>query len=172
MSQPSLVPQDPVQSLIDAQNAAMADPQYAPAGGVTHCSEASLSIAVALGIPTSGVLCDAGGNNLLANAQIGNLANSMNGYQQVAPDDAQTLANQGVLVFATQSRDPHGHVVSVRPGNVPGDQPTGLTGPLLANVGIFVGVAHQSMVFTPLHGDILYYAPSAVTAPAPPSAQP
>ena len=29
-----------------------------------------------------------------------------------------------------------------------------------ANVGIFNGVAHQSAVFTPAHGAIIYYAPN------------
>ena len=152
-----------VQSLVNAQNAAMANPKFAPntpSPGVTHCSESSFFVAQQVGAKTDGIL-GARGENFDANTQIQNLANPANGYAAVTPDQAQDLANQGIVAFATQVREPHGHIASVRPQGVSGDNPTGLTGPLLANVGLFNGVAHQSMVFTPAHGAIVYYAPNS-----------
>ena len=153
-----------VQNLVDAQNSAMSNSQYAPTVGkgglVSHCSEAACSIAAATGANTAGVLSDANGHNYEANTQINNLANTKNGWHAVTPDQAQALANQGVLAFATQRGAGHGHIASVRPEGIPGDQPRGRSGPILANVGIFNGVEHQSAVFTPAHGAIIYYAPN------------
>ena len=142
----------------------MSNSQYAPTVGkgglVTHCSEAACSIAAATGVSTAGVLSNANGQNYDANSQINNLANAKNGWHAVTPDQAQALANQGVLVFATQHGAGHGHIASVRPEGVAGDQPRGRSGPILANVRIFSGVARQSAVFTPAHGAIIYYAPN------------
>jgi hypothetical protein len=155
--------QNQVQTLVDAQNAAMANSKYAPntpTAGTTHCSEAACDIAQHTGANTTGVLSDAKGNNYPANTQINNLANPKNGYQPVTPDQAQALANKGVLVFATQHGADHGHIASVRPEGVSGDQPRGSSGPILANVGLFNGVAHQSAVFNATHGEIVYYAPN------------
>jgi hypothetical protein len=106
------------------------------------------------------VLSDAGGNNYTANTQINNLANPENGFHEVTPEEAQTLANSGVVVLATQHGSRHGHIATVRPEGVPGDTPVGRHGPLLANVGPQNGVMHQSAVFTPAHGAIVYYAPN------------
>jgi RHS repeat-associated protein len=152
-----------VQNLVDAQNGAMANGKYAPntpTAGTTHCSEAACSIAQRTGMNTTGILSDAKGHNYDANTQINNLANPKNGYHQVTPKEAQALANKGVVVFATQHGTHHGHIVTVRPEGVPGDHPRGRSGPLLANVGLFNGVAHQSAVFNPAHGVITYYAPT------------
>lgn len=141
----------------------MADGKYAPTVSngnvVTHCSEAACSIAQGTGVNTTGVLSDAKGHNYDANTQINNLANPKNGYHPVTPEQAQALGNQGKVVFATQ-QGAHGHVVTVRPEGVPGDNPRGKSGPLLANVGVCNGVAHQSAVFNPAHGAIIYYAPN------------
>jgi hypothetical protein len=95
-----------------------------------------------------------------ANTQINNLANPKNGYHVVTPAEAQALADKGEKTWATQLGAKHGHIASVRPEGVPGDQPRGRSGPILANVGLFNGVAHQSAVFTPAHGAIVYYAPN------------
>jgi hypothetical protein len=160
----AVVPQtDPVQSLINAQNAVLANPKFAPdpVTKTTHCSEASYSIARQVGMNTVGILGDAHGENFNANTQIQNLANPAHGYVAVDPAQAQTLATQGILAFATQLGAVHGHVTTVRPEGVPGDAPRGNSGPLLANVGQFVGVARQSIVFTPAHGAIVYYAPGS-----------
>ena len=149
---------------MNAQNAAMANGNYQPTtdsnGNVTtHCSEAACAIAKGTGTNLTGILYDSKGNNYDANTQINNLANSPN-YHVVTPDQAQALGDKGVLVFGTQHGARHGHIASVRPEGVPGDNPRGRSGPILANVGIFNGVAHQSAVMTPAHGAIIHYAPN------------
>jgi RHS repeat-associated protein len=151
-----------VQSLVNAQNAAMAnraDQPNTPTAGTTHCSEAACAIAKGTGTDLTGILYDSNGNNYDANTQIDNLANSSS-YHVVTPDQAQALGDKGVLVFGTQHGARHGHIASVRPEGVPGDNPGGGSGPILANVGLFNGVAHQSAVMTPAHGAIVYYAPN------------
>jgi hypothetical protein len=155
--------QSKVQRLINAQNGAMDNPSYAPntpTEGTTHCNQGSNNIATATGMDTTGVLSDSHGNALTANAQISNLADPKNGYRTVTPGEAQQLANSGTLVFGTQVHNPHGQIATIRPEGVPGDNPRGRSGPLLANIGVFNGVAHQSAVFTPVHGAIVYYAPN------------
>jgi len=156
--------QQQTQGLVNAQNAAMANGNYEPTtdsnGNVTtHCSEAACAIAKGIGTNLTGILYDSKGNNYDANTQINNLANSPN-YHVVTPDQAQALGDKGVLVFGTQHGARHGPIASVRPEGVPGDNPRGRSGPILANVGIFNGVAHQSAVMTPAHGAIIYYAPN------------
>ena len=151
-----------VQSLVDAQNAAMANGTYqpnTPTAGTTHCSEAACAIAKGTGADLTGILYDSKGNKYDANTQINNLANSSS-YHVVTPDQAQVLGDKGVLVFGTQHGARHGHIASVRPEGIPGDNPKGRSGPILANVGLFNGVAHQSAVMTPAHGAIVYYAPN------------
>jgi hypothetical protein len=155
--------QNQVQTLVNAQNAAMSNPNYAPntpTAGTTHCNQGTNNIADATGMNTTGILSDSHGNALPANTQISNLANPDNGYHAVSSTQAQQLANSGTLVFGTQVHDPHGHIVTVRPEGLPGDNPRGRSGPLLANIGVLNGVAHQSAVFTPVHGAIVYYAPN------------
>jgi hypothetical protein len=152
------------QQLVNAQNAAMANGTYQPTVDkngkpVTHCSEAACAIAKGTGADLTGILYDSKGKNYDANAQISNLANSSR-YHVVTPDQAQALGDKGVLVFGTQHGARHGHIASVRPEGVLGDNPRGKSGPLLANIGIFNGVAHQSAVMTPAHGAIVYYAPN------------
>jgi len=154
---------DRVQSLVNAQNAAMYNPNFAPdtpAAGITHCNQGANNIAAALGVKTVGILSNSQGVALPANAQIANLANSQNGYQSVSPQQAQQLANSGTVVFATQIGRVHGHIATVRPEGVPGDQPPRGIGPLLANIGQINGVVHESRVLTPKHGEIIYYAPN------------
>ncbi len=151
-----------VQNLVNAQNAAMSNPGFAPnpVTGTTHCNQAACSIDRATGGDPAGVFANANGVPYDANTIIHNLANPDNGYHVVTPAEAQALADKGVSAWATQLGARHGHIASVRPEGVPGDNPRGRSGPILANVGLFNGVAHQSAVFTPAHGAIIYYAPN------------
>lgn len=148
---------------MNTQNAAMSNGKYQPTTDsngnlTTHCSEAVCAIAKGTGTNLTGILYDAKGNNYDANTQINNLANS-SGYHAVTAEQAQALADKGVLVFDTQHGARHGHIASVRPEGVDSTV-RGRSGPILANVGIFNGVAHQSAVMTPAHGAIVYYAPN------------
>ena len=150
-----------VQRLVAAQNAAIRNPRFAPdpVSGTTHCSEAARFIDEATGRHGAGVLEDSDGENFLANTQIEKLAAQGSGYHVVSAESARALADRGVTVWVTQLGHAHGHIAAVRPEGVPGDRPRGKTGLLLANIGLFNGVAHQSAVFTPAHGAIVCYAP-------------
>jgi hypothetical protein len=91
-----------VQSLVNAQDAAMSNGKYqpdTPTAGTTHCSEAACAIAKATGTNLTGILYDSKGNNYDANTQINNLANSPN-FHVVTPDQAQALGDKGVLVLS------------------------------------------------------------------------
>lgn len=153
-----------IRTLIVAQNDAMKNRRYfasvdqSSGNLTTHCSEAALYIAKYVGTSAKGILANAHGQNFDANIQINKLADSKSGFRKVTPAEAQALANVGVLVFATQHGAGHGHIASVRPVNVPNDSPIGRTGPLLANIGKFNGVARESKVFSAKHGAIVYFA--------------
>lgn len=63
---------DKVQALVNAQNAAMSNPKFAPdtlAAGITHCNQGANNIATALGVKTEGILANSKGVALPANAQ-------------------------------------------------------------------------------------------------------
>jgi RHS repeat-associated protein len=128
------------QTLTNAQDAAMNNPNYEPgAGGHTHCNQATCSVAKAMGAPMA-PLTDAHGNPLRADQITANLAKSGSGYHQVSADQAQLLANQGKLVVVAGP----GHVATVRPDTgqkVPG------RGPLIANIGATNGVMRLNYVF-------------------------
>ncbi|HVN21287.1 MAG TPA: hypothetical protein VMU05_21045 [Dongiaceae bacterium] len=130
-------------SLIAAQDDVMSDESLQPSGTTTHCSAATLRVAKATGVEWDGILGNKDGN-FTANDQIANLAKAVKEkkYKEVTPDEAQTLANQGITVFATQAKPGgHGHVATCRPEGAAGDSPqTPYKKPLLANVGAQVGV--------------------------------
>jgi hypothetical protein len=80
----------------------------------------------------------------------------------VTPEEAQQLANRGVVVIAAQRRpDGHGHVATVRPEGVRGDQPQGARGPLINHVGWSVGIFRESAAFR-RDFPVAYYAPAGV----------
>lgn len=102
---------------------------------------------------------DSKGRPLTANQIAQNLKGS-NQYREVSPSDAQKLANSGVPVIAAEyNPDGHGHVASVRLSGVTGDSPIGRSGPLLNNIGVTVGIEHQSAAFRP-SADVHFYAPN------------
>src|ERR1700756_518275 len=79
----------------------------------------------ASGVEWDGILGNKDGN-FVANDMIANLARAEKDkkYRVVNPEEAQTLANQGVTVFATQTNPGgHGHVATCRPEGVTGDSP-------------------------------------------------
>jgi RHS repeat-associated protein len=127
--------------LVNAQNAAMSNATYQP-GATTHCSQATCGVAKATGAPM-GPLTDAQGNPLRADQIRANLANPHSGYRPVSAAEAQQLANQGKLVIVAGP----GHVSTVRPDNVPGENVPG-KGPVVANVGTNNGVMRLNYVFT------------------------
>jgi hypothetical protein len=156
--------------LISAQDDVMSDETLKP-GSTTHCSEASLRVAKATGVEWDAILGNKDGN-FVANDMIANLARAAKDkkYKVVTPEEAQTLANQGVTVFATQTNPGgHGHVATCRPEGVTGDSPQKpYAKPLLANVGSAVGVrgyladsGHYGVFLQDsTHPAVIFYAPA------------
>jgi hypothetical protein len=96
-----------------------------------------------------GPLTDKNSNPLLANQQARNLAKSSE-YREVTPEEAQQIANDGGLVIVAYENPSggSGHLTTVRPEGVPGDQPPrGGRGPLLNDIGANVRVANQNYAF-------------------------
>jgi hypothetical protein len=102
-------------------------------------------------------LLDSNGNPNLANTDARTLANSPD-YYQVTPQQAQDLATLGVPVLGAAAADPHGHIVTVAPELVPGDQNVGKNGPLINNIGGSIGVVNANSVFR--SEQPTYYAPN------------
>lgn len=148
---------NPASVLIQAQNEARK--QYAPdqEHDHTYCNDATFCIARKMKAPLR-ALGDAQGNPYLANRMAENLAESPD-YRGVSSEEAQKLADEGHLVIgAWHNPAGHGHVVTVRPLGVKGDQPVGNSGPLLNNVGQEDGIARQSGAFKAAD-QVHYYTP-------------
>lgn len=147
-------------SLVEAQNSAMKDPDYAPLlNGPTHCNQATWAIARAVGAPLK-PLTDSHGNPLEAEKIRANLAMPGSGYRPVSAPEAQLLANQGILVIVTGP----GHVATVRPDNISGASSLG-SGPVIANVARLNQVVRLSRVFKPSdRPEVKYFAPNRQTS--------
>jgi hypothetical protein len=135
-----------VDSLVAAQDAARANPQNQPAGGSTYCNSATYQICDAMGASMD-VFSGYPGWDGRANA-VGRKLTESTDWKTVPIDQVQALANKGVLVIGSYI-NPHGngHLVTVRPEGVKGDNSGPGTGPLLNNIGRTVGIMHYSQVF-------------------------
>lgn len=148
----------PAADLIQAQDAARKQFGAKPGLGPTYCNDATYAIARQLKAPL-GPLGNSMNTPYTANQMAQNLALST-AYKDVTPEQAQQMADQGRLVIgAWHNPGGHGHVVTVRPQGVPGDQPAGNTGPLLNDIGRNDCVARQSGAFEPTDR-VDYYTPS------------
>jgi hypothetical protein len=132
---------DDIKALYDA---ALANPAFQPANGVTHCNEAINSVAVALGCSEF--------VGLMADEIYSTMVNNASGkWQKVDPSDAAIWALSNGLAIAAMSSsmlgEAHGHVAGCYPvgqqfsGSFNGDVP------VLANVGRTVGVMKSSEAF-------------------------
>jgi hypothetical protein len=151
-----------VGQLREAQDQAMTNPALQQdKAGHTHCNEATVFVARAVGAPLA-PLVDSQGHALPANQMAANLAASPQ-YRAVSEGEAQALANQGRFVIAAWNnpKGAHGHVATVRP-EIQGDRfrQGGRSGPWIANVGRSgrTGVFRRSAVF-PKGADVRYYTP-------------
>lgn len=84
-------------------------------------------------------------------------------YHVVSAAQAQALADQGETVFAGQPHTGHGHLATVRPDNTyfapyENTMPGG-TGPMINNIGGFVGIVHASRAFYD-NSPVVYIAPN------------
>ncbi|OQA18325.1 MAG: hypothetical protein BWY64_01560 [bacterium ADurb.Bin363] len=146
-----------VDSLIKAQDKARNSKRLQARDGKTFCNEGVKMTLKQLGMP----LQEAGithkkGYAYTANTMAKNMSESAqeeNGYWlEVDPKRAQELANDGIVVVGAQSRKGHGHVVTVRPGYDPSENP------MINNVGTNNKVKRANYAFDrdlPVH----YYAP-------------
>jgi len=165
--QPPPVPQGapgtPTYPLTQARDSTRRDPTVQPVGppGPTFCNIATCKIAQATGAPLD-PLTDKNGTPNLANTDNRTLPNSSK-YHEVTPEEAQSLANQGITVIAVQgSAGPHGHIATVRPDNTyfsPYEVRPGGEGPVINNIGRHVEVDRASQAFAK-DRPVRYYAPN------------
>jgi hypothetical protein len=150
-------------ALIKAQDDARKDPRYKKSEAGTHCNQATLQIVKVLRAPV-GPFLNEDGIARDANDQAEYLRSSSD-YRVVQPDEAQKLANEGVLVIvAWKSPDltRHGHVATVRPNDISTDpKPDGTRpnrGPLINNIGPDRRIEGENYSFS---GDkvVEYYTP-------------
>ena len=157
------VPGTPPSNLAAAQEAARNNPANAPSGvpgtpeRTTHCNQATCQIAQATDAPTGALLDPKTGLPNLANTDAKTLANSPD-WGKVDPQTAQDLATLGVTVLGVAAADPHGHIVTVAPEMVSGDQNVQKNGPLINNIGGTIGVTNANNIFR--SAQPAYYAPT------------
>jgi len=139
----------PPSNLADAQKAARNNPANQPTDPPdrkTFCNQATCQIAKATNAPTDALLDPKTGLPNLANTDARTLANSPD-WGKVSPQTAQDLATLGVTVLGVRPEDPHGHIVSVAPEMIPGDQNVKKYGPLINNIGGTIGVTNANNIF-------------------------
>jgi RHS repeat-associated protein len=155
--------------LKEAQDAAMSNPNFQPSwvtytdksGKVhtyhlTHCNQGLCAVAKAVNAPMK-PLTGKNGQPLKAEQIRQNLAKPGSGYRSVSAAEAAILANQGKFVIVAGP----GHVASVRPSNIPGENPTGMQ-PAIANVGATNGVLGLNYTFQRSEinsGNVKFYTP-------------
>jgi RHS repeat-associated protein len=152
-------------NLIAAQDAARTNPDFAPTSTATWCNRAVVYQATAVNAPAI-TLVDMNGVALKANDQADRLrGDTHNGrapgfWREAAVGEVQTLANDGYLVIPiwknTASANSHGHEVTVRPENVPGDKIKPGNGPIFNDVGSQRKVTRDAF---PVPNEVHYYTP-------------
>jgi RHS repeat-associated protein len=149
--------------LIQAQNAARANPHFQPIpGGSTFCNMASCYIGQHAG-SNMGPLMTNGVPNL-ANTDANTLAHS-GSYHRVGPAEAQRLANMGKVVYGVYKEPGHGHIITVRPDNGPytgsGSPSTGPNDPIINDIGRHIGVYPLSQQPSAgFRNGVIFYAPN------------
>lgn len=85
---------------------------------------------------------------------------SSSDWKRVSSEEAQELANQGSLVVAAwHNPNGSGHVATVRPEGLPGDNPNPGRGPLLNDIGQRNAVRYENWAFR-TGSDVRYYTPN------------
>lgn len=160
---PEGAPGTPTGPLIQAQDAARANPRFQPIpGGSTFCNMASCSIGQHAG-SNMGPLMTNGVPNL-ANTDASTLAHS-GAYHRVGPAEAQRLANMGKVVYGVYKEPGHGHIITVRPNNGPytgsGSPATGPNDPIINDIGRHIGVYPLSQQPSAgFRNGVIFYAPN------------
>ena len=145
---------DPGAVLKEACDAALANPAFQPANGVTHCNQGVIFIAGALGVHEL--------DGLMADEQYQIMASNASGHwKKVSGSDATIHALSGGLAIAglpsQRLKEAHGHVAIVFPIGMQFSGSLKRDVPLLANIGKTVGVMKSSAAFPILDGEADYF---------------
>ncbi len=154
------------ETLKAACDAALSNPAFKPSDGVTHCNQAAISIANAMGCHEL--------DGLLADDQYKVIGKNESGcWKSVKPFEAtiHALGNQLAVAILPSYRiieglddndkpiyAKHGHIAVVYPLGMQWSGRLMHDVPMLANVGRTVGVMKASMAFPVASGDAYYYA--------------
>ncbi len=114
------------QKLREACDAAIYNPLFAPAGGVTHCNQAAQEIANAMGVTDI--------DGMMANEQAAALAGAPN-WRSDTMERAAAHALKGGLAFAVLVDYPHGHITAIYPDPMEQSGSWACEVPIVANVG-------------------------------------
>lgn len=149
--------------LIEAQNAARANPRFQPTPSTTFCNMASCYIGQHVPGTNMGPLMTNGVPNL-ANTDANTLAHS-GSYHQVGRAEAQRLANMGKVVYGVMAESGHGHIITVRPNNGPftgsSSPSTGPNDPIINDIGRRIGVYPLSQQpSSRFRNGVIFYAPN------------
>ena len=155
----------PQNDLAQAQDAARTDDAYKPklkSNGEldkSFCNTATHDIVQSAGGSTDG-LTYPNGTTAVANDAGRYLPNSKD-WQEVSPQDAQNLANQGTAVVGVQ-RNPggHGHMVTVRPEVMPGLAQSLGQAPIVNSIGEKREIVPAAQAFPDQSQPVRYYAPN------------
>jgi hypothetical protein len=146
-----------LKSLTDAQDKALKNKRFKPRDGNTYCNEGVKYTLKQAGVPVKDTgISHEKGYAYTANSMSKNMAESAkkeDGYWlEVQANRAQELANEGIPVVGSQINKGHGHVVTVRPGYEPSENP------MVNNIGTNNKIKRADHAFNddnPVH----YYAP-------------
>lgn len=143
-----------VQELQAACDAALANPAFQPADGVTHCNEAARAIAHAMGYFAFDP------PELLADDMVV-ILNAGGVWAKVDGPTAAAHAVAGGLAFAAMSSgqlgEAHGHLSALYPLPMQFSGSLNKLVPMLANVGQTVGVSKESAAFPVALGEPDYF---------------
>ena len=137
-----------------AADAALADPDFQPGAGVTHCNQAVMSVAAQLGCEELAGIC--------ADEQYQVMSSNASGrWRKVLGSDASIHALGGGLAIAglpsQRLGEAHGHVAICYPVGMQYSGSLGRDVPMLANVGRTVGVMKSSAAFPVADGEADYF---------------
>jgi hypothetical protein len=161
----TIMPGTPQNDLIKAQDAARANPRYEPTFDDTgnlkssYCNQATCDIVQKVNGPMAALKYPGSGNMAVANDAARYLAKSPN-WREVTPQDAQRLANRGIVVVGVQANPGgHGHMVTVRPEIMPGLAESLGVAPIVNNIGARINVVPARDAFDRELAPPRYYSP-------------
>lgn len=146
------MPNDPA-ALKAACDDVLADPDFAPGNGVTHCNQALAAVGAALGCRTL--------FGLLADEIYARMSGGLDGWHACDGVAAAAYAAAGGLAVAalpsTRLQEAHGHVAAIYPVEPEYSPSLKKDVPVVANVGRTVGVMKASEAFPVAAGEPDYF---------------